>query len=80
MGVIKLCYSSYQNLLYLVRKNTSGKYRLINVIVGLNQVIVKYFNLALFINKFFQKFMSYIISFFIEFFSSYNQINLNIKS
>src|SRR6266536_3537106 len=79
-GVLKLNYNSYRNPWFLVKKKKKGKYRLINIIIEINRVIVRDANFPPSINEFFKKFTDYIIAFLIDFFSNYNQIKLNKKS
>lgn len=80
MGVIKPYYSLYQNLLYLVKKSTPGKYQIVNVVVELNHVTVRDDNLLSIADKFFEEFAGCTISFFIDFFSGYDQVELDKKS
>ncbi len=63
-----------------MKKKEKGKYRLINITMKINRVIIRDINLPPSINKFFKKFVGYIIAFLIDFFSSYNQIKLDEKS
>ncbi len=79
-GVLKLNYNSYRNPWFLVKKKKKGKYRLINIIIEINRVIVRDANFPPSINEFFKKFTDYIIAFLIDFFSNYDQIKLNKKS
>lgn len=48
-----------------------------NVVVELNQVIIKDANLLLFIHKFSKEFLGYAIPSLISLFSSYNKVSLN---
>lgn len=52
MDVIEPCHSSYQNTWYLVKKSIPRKYKLVNMIVKLNQVIIRDANLSLSIDEF----------------------------
>lgn len=72
MGVIKPYHSFYQNLYYLVKKSISGKYWLVNVVVELNQVIVRDTNLPFSANKFSKEFAGCAISSLIDFFLSHD--------
>ena len=63
-----------------MKKSTSEKYRLVNIIVKLNRVIVRDANLSLSANKFSEEFASYSISSLIDFFLDYNQVELDKKS
>ncbi len=79
-GIFKPSYNPYLNPWFLVKKKKKGKYRLINIIIEINRVIVRDANLPPFIDEFFKEFVGYVIVFLIDFFSSYNQIELNKKS
>ncbi len=63
-----------------MKKKEKGKYRLINITIKINRVIIKNANLSPSVNKFFEKFIRYIIAFLIDFFSGYNQIKFDKKS
>ena len=80
MGVIKPCHGLYQNPWYLVKKNTPGKNRLINVVVELNWVTVKNANLLSSADTFFKEFAGCTISFLMDFFSDYDQVDLDKES
>lgn len=62
---------------YLVKKSISKKYRLMNIVVELDQVTIKSANLLFFTSKFSKKFVYYAISFLIDFYSHYNQVKLD---
>ena len=72
MGIIEPCYGLYRIPWYLVKKSTSGKYKLINVAVELNRVTVKDANLSFSANVFSEKFAGCAISSLIVFFSGYD--------
>ena len=57
-------------------KKSKDKYRLINAIMKINEVIVRDVNLSLIVNEFVEKFAKIHISSLIDFFSDYNQIDL----
>jgi len=63
-----------------VKKKKKGKYRLVNVVMEINHVIVRDTNLPPSVDEFFKEFVEYIIVFLINFFSGYNQIKLDEKS
>ncbi len=63
-----------------MKKKEKGKYRLINVVIEINRVIIRDINLPPSINEFSEEFVEYVIVFLIDFFSGYNQIKLNEKS
>src|SRR6266536_6052272 len=78
--IFKPSYNPYRNPWFLIKKKEKGKYRLINIIIKINRVIVRNTNFSLFINEFFEKYIGCIIASLIDFFSSYNQIKFNEKS
>src|SRR6266498_5221298 len=78
--IFKLNYGPYRNPWFLIKKKEKSKYRLINITIKINRVIIRNTNLPPSVNEFFKKFTEYIIVFLIDFFSSYNQIKLNKKS
>ncbi len=55
-----------------MKKKEKGKYRLVNVVMKINRVIVRDINLSPFIDEFFEEFIRYIIVFLIDFFSGYD--------
>ena len=80
MGVIEPSHGAYQNPWYLVKKSTSGKYRLVNVIVELNRVTVRDANLPPSADEFSEEFADCAISSLIDFFLGYDQVELDEKS
>ena len=78
--VFELNYGSYRNLWFLMKKKEKGKYRLVNIVIEINRVIVRDANLPLFIDKFSEEFTGCVITFLIDFFSNYDQIKLNERS
>ncbi len=79
-GVFKPNHNPYRNSWFLVKKKEKGKYRLVNIIIEINRVIIKDVNLPPSVNEFFKKFVGCVIAFLIDFFSGYDQIKLNKKS
>jgi len=79
-GIFESSHDSYRNPWFLVKKKKKNKYRLVNVVMEINRVIIKNTNLPPSINEFFKKFARCVIAFLIDFFSSYNQIELNKKN
>src|SRR6266536_2921169 len=79
-GVFKSNYNPYRNPWFLIKKKEKGKYRLINIIIEINRVIIRDINFPPSINEFFEEFTKYIITFLIDFFSGYDQIELDKKS
>lgn len=72
MGIIEPCHYPHQNLLYLIKKSTLQKNRLVNIVVELKQVTVSSTNLQLFANEFFPEFVSFTLSSLIDFCLSYD--------
>ncbi len=79
-GVFKSSHSPYRNPWFLIKKKEKGKYRLINIAIEINSVIIRDINLPPSINEFSEEFIRYIIVFLIDFFSDYNQIKFDKKS
>lgn len=52
MSIIEPSHDPYQNLWYLVKKSTTGKYRLVNIAVKLSRVTVKDANLPPYADEF----------------------------
>lgn len=80
MRIIELYYSPYQNLWYLVKKSTLGKYWLVNIVVELSQVIIWDANLPFSTDKFSEEFIGYTISSLVNLFSDNDQVKLAQKS
>ncbi len=80
MGVIEPCHCPYRNPWYLVKKNTQGKYRLVNVAVELNWVTIREANLPSSADQFSEEFAGCTILSLIDFFSSYDQVELDEES
>src|SRR6266498_786940 len=78
--ILKSNYDPYRNPWFLMKKKKKGKYRLINITIKINRMIIRDINLPPFINEFSKEFAEYIITFLINFFSDYNQIKLDKKS
>jgi hypothetical protein len=49
-----------------------GEYQLINIIIKINEVILRDINLPFLIDKFLEEFIGYIAALLIDFFSRYN--------
>jgi hypothetical protein len=54
---LKFCYDFYRNSWFLVKKKRKEKYRLINVVLKMNRVIIRNANLFSMIDEFFEKFV-----------------------
>ncbi len=80
MGVIKPCHGLPRNPWYLIKKSAPGKYRLVNVAVELNRIIVRDANLPSSADEFSEEFAGCAISSLIDFFSGYDQVELDEES
>jgi hypothetical protein len=63
-NVLKFCYESYRNFWFLVKKKKK-KYRLINVVLKMNRIIIRDANLLFAINEFSEKFVDCVIVLFV---------------
>ncbi len=79
-GVFKSSYDLYRNSWFLMKKKEKGKFRLVNIIMKINRVIIRDINFPPSVDEFSEKFVGYIIVFLIDFFSGYDQIELDEKS
>ena len=61
-------------------KKKSEKYRLVNAVMNINQIIIRNANLFSIVDEFAEKFAKMTIISLINFFSEYDQIALNEKS
>ena len=61
-------------------KKKSEKYRLVNAVININQIIIRDANLSSIVDEFAEKFAKMTITSLIDFFSEYDQIALNDKS
>ena len=76
IGVLEPCYSPYRNPWYLIKKTTSGKYRLVNLTVELNTVTIRDANLPPSADDLSEEFAGCTISSLIDFFSGYDEVEL----
>jgi hypothetical protein len=74
--VLKFCYEFYRNSWFLVKKKKKEKYRLINVVLKMNRVIIRNANLFSAIDEFSEKFADYAIVSLVNLFSEYDQLSL----
>ena len=61
-------------------KKKSEKYRLVNAVMNINQIIIRDANMSSIVDEFAEKFARMTITSLIDFFSEYDQIALNEKS
>ncbi len=74
--VLKLCYEFYRNSWFLFKKKKKEKYRLINVVLKMNRVIIRNANLFSAINEFSEEFADCAIVSFVNLFFEYDQLSL----
>ena len=72
-------FDLYKNFWFLIDKKIKNKYRMINVIMNMNKMIIRDVNLPFNVEKFLKKFADMLITSLIDFFSDYNQITLAEK-
>lgn len=76
MDVIKSCHSVYRNVWFLVKKSAFEKYRLVNVALELNWIIIQKTNLSPSADEFSKEFTRCTITFLIDFLLRYYQVEL----
>ncbi len=74
--VLKFCYEFYRNSWFLVKKKKKEKYRLINVALKMNRVIIRNANLLSAIDEFSEKFADCVIVSLMNLFFEYDQLSL----
>ncbi len=74
--VLEFCYESYRNSWFLVKKKKKEKYRLINVALKMNRVIIRDANLSSAIDEFSEEFADCAIVSLVNLFSEYDQLSL----
>ncbi len=77
--VLKSCYEFYRNSWFLVKKKKKEKYRLINVVLKMNRVIIRNANLFFAIDEFSEEFADCAIVSLVNLFSEYDQLSLTEK-
>jgi hypothetical protein len=70
--MLKRSESPYRNLWFLAKKKDKINYRLINITMKMNRVIIKDTNMLSSANEFAEKFFRYVIVSLINFFFGYN--------
>jgi hypothetical protein len=63
-----------------MKKKKKEKYRLINVALKMNKIIIRNINLLSSINEFFENFAKCVMTFLMNFLSKYDQMTLNKKN
>ncbi len=74
--VLELCYEFYRNSGFLVKKKKKEKYRLINVVLKMNRIIIRNANLSFAIDEFSEKFVDCAIASLVNLFFEYDQLSL----
>ena len=74
--LFKSCFKFYCNFWFLINKKIKNKYRMINVVMNMNEIIIWNINLLFNVKKFSEKFINMHVISLINFFSEYNQIIL----
>ena len=70
--LLKSRFESYRNSWFLIDKKIKNKYRIINVAMNMNKVIIQDANLSLNVEKFSKEFAKMCIVFLIDFFFEYD--------
>ena len=79
--LLKSCFELYRNFWFLINKKVKNrKYRMINVAMNINRVIIRNVNLLFNIEEFSNEFIKIYIVFLIDFFFEYDQMILIEKS
>jgi hypothetical protein len=73
--VLEFCYEFYRNSWFLIKKKKK-KYRLINVALKMNRVIIRNANLLFAMNEFSKEFADCVIASLMNLFFEYNQLSL----
>ncbi len=74
--VLKLCYESYRNSWFFVKKKKKEKYRLINVVLKMNRIIIRDANLSSAIDELSEEFADCAIVSLVNLFFEYDQLSL----
>jgi hypothetical protein len=74
--VLELCYKFYRSSWFLVKKKKKEKYRLINVVLKMNRIIIRNANLFSAIEEFSEKFVDCAIASLVNLFFEYDQLSL----
>ena len=69
-------FNSYKNFWFLIDKKVKNKYRMINAIMNMNEIIIRDVNLSLNVKKFSKEFADMLITSLINFFFDYDQMML----
>jgi hypothetical protein len=70
--VLEKYKEAYQNPWFLIAKKKIGEYQLINIVIKINEVMLRDANLPPLVDKFLEEFIRYMAASLINFFSRYN--------
>ena len=70
--LLKSYFESYRNSWFLIDKKIKNKYRMINVAMNINEVIIRDVNLSFNVEEFLKKFAKMCVAFLIDFFFEYD--------
>ena len=59
---LELNFDSYKNFWFLIDKKVKNKYRIINAIMNINEIIIRDINLSFNVKKFLKKFANMLIN------------------
>ena len=74
--LLKLCFEFYRNSWFLINKKIKNKYRMINVAMNMNEVIIRNINLLFNVEEFSKEIAKIYVVFLINFFFEYDQVIL----
>ena len=77
---LKSCFEPYRNSWLLIDKKIKNKYRMINIAMNMNEIIIRDVNLLFNVEEFLKEFTKMCVAFLINFFSEYDQMILIEKS
>ena len=80
VGFLKSCFEFYYNFWLLINKKVKNKYQMINIIMNMNETIIRNINLSFNVEEFSKQFSKMYIAFLIKFFLEHDQIILIEKS
>ena len=72
INLLEFNFNSYRNLWFLINKKIKNKYRMINAIMNMNEIIIRDVNLSLNVKKFLKDFANMLITSLINFFFDYD--------
>jgi hypothetical protein len=79
-GLLEPCHGPYRNPWFLVKKGTTGKYRMVNAAMEYNRYTIRDANLPPSVDEFSETFAGEAISSLVDLFSGYDQMPLDVRS